>query len=359
MSRAAGTAALGALCALGAAAFGAPSLYVPGVALVLLGSGAAAWVGLAARGAVLSRTFAGSSVEEGTPLPVRLKLRTGLVPPPGGELLEPLLDAPLALGRRRSRNVRLDVSFSRRGRRRVQPGRLVIRDPLSLARREIVSEPAEVLVLPRIEAVRSAAGDGSNLSSARAGGPTAALEEFELDSLRPYRPGSPASRIHWPTVARTGTMVERRLVADAEARPLVVLDPRGGRADPDALDAAVRAAGSLCVHLARNGGCALLLPGDRCPSELGADLRAWPGLHVRLALVEPTAGAPLLGRAQRSGAVFWVSPSGAGRPPGLSRATAGASFLVTPSGGDGARAAFSVAGCRGYRLGRARGRVAA
>ena len=351
MRRAAGTAALGLACTLGAVAFGTVSLYVPGLALLLLGAGAAAWVALAARGAVLTRTFSAPSVEEGRPYPVGVALRTGVVPAPSGELLEPLLDAPVALRGRRSRRLRVEVSFGRRGRRAVPPARLVIRDPLGLARREVVSSAGEVLVLPRIEPVRAAPGAGGGLAAAGNHGDAGALAELELDSLRPYRPGTPASRIHWPTVARTGTMVERRLVAEADARPLVVLDPRGG--SPEALDAAVRAAGSLTVHLARGGGCALLLPGDRRPTEVGPDLGPWGALHVRLALVEPALGAPLVSRAERTGAVFWVTPSGVAGA-GLARATAGARFVVGP--GVAAGAAFTVAGCAGTRVAAARGR---
>ena len=86
--------------------------------------------------------------------------------------------------------------------------------------------------------------------------------DFEIDGLRPYRNGSPASRIHWATVARTGEMVEHRLVAGADSSPLVVLD-RFNPADQDALDSAVRAAASICVHLAPAGGCTLLVSGER------------------------------------------------------------------------------------------------
>jgi uncharacterized protein (DUF58 family) len=349
--RAAGTALLGLACTVGAAAFGTPSLYVPGLGLLLLGAGAAGWVALASRGATISRSFGTTSLEEGQRHPVGVRLRTGLLPSPGGELLDPLLSEPLRLRGRRSRRLRIEVSFSRRGRRRVEPSRLVIRDPLSLARREVASPPDEVLVLPRVEPVRAAAGTGM-AAAAATGGDSSAVAELELDSLRPYRPGSPASRIHWPTVARTGEMVERRLVADSDVQPLVILDSRGD--DPEALDAAVRAAGSLTVHLARQGGCALLLPGDRRPTEVGPDLRSWPALHVRLALVEPHRGPPVVTQARRAGAVFWVTPSGATGAP--ERASGGARFLVTPASRPGAPA-FSVAGCRGYRL--ARGRAAA
>ena len=115
---------------------------------------------------------------------------------------------------------------------------------------------------------------------------------------------------------------------------------------------AVRAAASLCVHLARRGGCALLLPGDRRATGLAADLSAWPMLHARLALVGPARARPPLARARSAGAVVWVSARGEA-PRELARATAGGGWLVTPAPGAEGRAVFTVAGCTGYRLGRA------
>ena len=358
MTRALGTAVLGAACALCAATFSIASLYVPGFGLLALGLGTAAWVSAAARGARVERGLAGATVEEGVPYPVRLALSTGALPAPGGELHEPLLAAPIPVGGHRRRRVTVHVRFQRRGRRHVPPSRLVIRDPLHLAARVVVGAADEVLVLPRIEPVLAGGADAAGLGQSGRGGGSAAMAELELDSLRPYRLGTPASRIHWPTVARTGTMMERRLVSDGDARPLVVLDPRDP-ADGEALDRAVRAAASLCVHLAREDGCALLLPGDRRAADIRPDLRAWPPLHARLATVAGGERVPSLSRLERSGAIFWVTgAAGGAMPSSLRRATAGARFLVTP-GTRAGTAAFSVAGCQGYRLAGAGRRAAA
>ena len=79
----------------------------------------------------------------------------GRVPLPGGELTDPVLDEPVAVGPALGR----DASTARsaldgRGRRRLAPARLVVRDPLGLCARELVSDRAsELLVLPRIEPV--------------------------------------------------------------------------------------------------------------------------------------------------------------------------------------------------------------
>jgi len=120
-------------------------------------------------------------------------------------------------------------------------------------------------VLPRIEPVRAIppGGDGAGIAGAGRARPHIAAE-VDLDGLRQLRQGTPASRIFWPSLARGAGMMERRLRPESDTRPLVLLDPRGAAVEED-LDAAVRAAASLTVHLARAGGCALLLPGERRP----------------------------------------------------------------------------------------------
>ena len=363
MSRAAGAAALGVLMALVAAAFDTASLYLPGVALLVLALGSALWVSLATRAASVARLAGPHRVEEEEPYPLRLELRTGLLPLPAGELRDPLLPRPVPLGGRAATRVRIEVRFARRGRRRLEPGALVVHDPLRLAEREVPVRGAEdeLLVLPRVEPVIFAGADGAG---AGGGGSDGAGEraglrgrvdgmaaELDLDGLRPYRQGTPASRIHWPAVARSGEMLERRLTADADSAPLVVLDA-ARPASEEALDAAVRAASSLALHLARQGGCALLLPGDRRPAAVGPDLAAWPALHARLALVEGCSRAPALARTRRAGSVLWVSAAGSA-PRELTRGAAAGAWLVTPLRRPGSQAVFTVAGCTGHRLGRA------
>jgi uncharacterized protein (DUF58 family) len=358
VTRALGSALLGALIGVAAAAFDSPSMYVPGLGLLLLGVGAWLWVALAAQGAGVLRETGPPVVEEEEPYPLRLALPRGLVRPPGGELVEPLLGRTMRLRRSTPRRMRVDVRFSRRGRRTLEPARLVIADPLGLARRELRSEPAEVLVLPRVEPVSADGAGATDGLSGEAARMAAHAAELELDQLRPYRPGTPASRIHWPTVARHGEVMERRLIADVDLRPLVVLDPRRP-ASEEALDMAVRAAASLVVHLAHRGGCSLLLPGDRRASEVEPDMRAWPALHARLALADPDDGSPVAARVERAGAVFWVAAGASGPPHGLARAAAAVRYLVTPAPPAGGRSEFTIAGCAVQRLDRRGSRSAA
>ena len=369
MVRPIATALLGVALCLSGATFDSASLYLPGVALLLLAVVSAVWVALAARGARISRRPGPPAVVEEASYLLRVEMETGLVPPPGGELYEPLLGRPVPIAGRWSRRLRITVRFSRRGRRVLEPARLVIRDPLRLYAREVTGgAAADVLVLPRIEPVAAPGGDGAGSGDRRGGGAEpglagrrldAAAAELEIDGLRPYREGSPASRIHWPSVARRGEMLERRLVAELDAAPLIVLDA-SAPAGEESLDKAVRAAGSLCVWLGRHGGCAILLPGERRPIEIAHDMGAWPAVHVRLAVIEtggPPAAAAL---GARAGAVLWVTGADLrGVPRALERLPAGARYVVTPNPPPGTRPAFEVAGCTGCLLQRARRGMAA
>ena len=77
----------------------------------------------------------------------------------------------------------------------------------------------------------------------------------------------------------------------SDSAPLVVLDA-SPPASEEALDMAVRAAASLCVHLARARRAARsCCPGERRSIEVGRDLAAWPA--------DPRAPRPGRGRLRR------------------------------------------------------------
>src|SRR5436190_7880624 len=194
-----GCAALGLLLLLVAGTFDAEPLYVTGSALLLLGAGAAVWIGAGAWGAGVRRELDARSVVEEQPLSMRIEATAGRLPLPPGWIDEPLLAEPVRLpaGRRHAR-VRIEVTFGRRGRRQLPPPMLVLRDPLGLAQ-QVITGPStdEVLVLPRLHRVSLAAG-GGDTTPAHARASLVAAAETEIDGLRPWREGSPASRIHWP-----------------------------------------------------------------------------------------------------------------------------------------------------------------
>jgi uncharacterized protein (DUF58 family) len=364
------TALLGLVLTLVAATFDAEPLYVPGVALLLLAGLTTLWVAIGAHGVHVTRTVAAKRTLEEQPVLIDLVVSSGRVPLPSGLIEDELLPGPaLMAGGRQRTEVRINARFSRRGRKVLPPPRIVVSDPFGLATRTVYADdPAEVLVLPRLEPVVTPPGDGDGSGvTARRGRPSIAAE-VDLDGLRPYRPGAAASRIYWQGLARGGELMERRLRADGDTRPLVVLDPRRAAREED-LDAAVRAAASLCVHLARTGGCALLLPGDRRPTALEPTLTGWPHLHVRLALVDDRIGPNVAGLASRRGPLLYVAALAPSRPPrALQHAIGGGRYLVVPGGEGiteraperrtGRRVVFAVAGCTGYELSGGRHRLA-
>ena len=346
------TALLGLVLVLTAATFDAEPLYVPGAAFVLLATGCVVWVVVGARRLQIARQVSARRALEDDTIRIDIHVRTRALALPAGLIEDPLLPAPAPIGAgRRTAHVVIDARFARRGRKRLIEPSVVVRDPFGLATRIVQGGgEAEVLVLPRIAKVITPPGEGDGIGlAARRGRPSIAAE-VDLDGLRPHRPGAPASHMYWPALARGGELMERRLRADADTRPLVVLDPRGAAGDAP-LDAAVRAAASLSVHLAREGGCALLLPGDRRPTVLEPTLSSWEHAHARLAIVTDTRGPNLAGLANRRGPVFYVAASAPQRAPrALTHAPGGGRVLVVPGTMPGRRAIFTVAGCAAYEL---------
>ncbi|MGI8595360.1 MAG: DUF58 domain-containing protein [Solirubrobacteraceae bacterium] len=349
MRPAVGTLALGAFLGCVGFLLDAEPLLVAGLGLAILAACCLVWVTVAARGAKVERSVGERRVVEEEPLSVRIVVRSSMAWP-GGEVRDPLLPAPAPVrALRRRAVVRIEARFARRGMRRLPSAALLVRDPLGLARREVHGgEDVEVLVLPATFPVLASGASGGE----RRPGALAALQASavltEVDGLRPYRAGAPAARIHWPALARGAGLLERHLRGDADARPLVVLDA-SATSDEEALDAAVRAAASLCLELARGGGCVILLPGERRPRSVKPDLSAWPAVHVRLALVRPGPAPSLAALGARTGPVFYVAAGALRRPPAhATRSAAGRLVLVVPRPLDGREAAFTVAGCHGY-----------
>lgn len=355
------TGLLGLALVVAALLFDAEPLWVAGVAVLAVALGSVAWVVLASGGVVVRRSLGATRVVEGEPLSIVLEVRSGLLALPTAQIHDALLAHPAALApARRGGRVRVEARFARRGRRTLAPPSVRIADPLGLARREVLAAPSprddEVLVLPRLEPVTSAAGGADAARVARSARMLAGAE-VELDGIRPLREGTPASRIFWPALARGADPQERWLRADGESRPLVVLDPRGAASEED-LDAAVRAAASLAHALATAGGCGVLLPGDRHPTEVGASLAGWPQVHARLAMVGASGRLSLVSVAQRRGPIVFVSARmRAALPHALGAGHGATRVLVVPGALADRSATLAVAGCRGYALGTGRPRT--
>jgi uncharacterized protein (DUF58 family) len=365
MRRAVALALAGVALTLVSLLFDSSPLFVPAVAFIAIGIGTPLWVWCSGRPASVSRRLDVDRVIEGEPLEAMIEVRRGALGLPGASLVDPLapgpvvLKAPLSLIQgSRTAEVRIVTRFSRRGLRRLEPPCLTVRDPLGLATFAVVGTGPrqELLVLPFTEPVRWGRHErGRHAQSARGQSFSEPMAAVDIDGLRPYRQGTPASRIHWPALARGAGLLERRLRADRDTRPVVVLDARGSIPE-EQLDAAVRAAASLTLELARRGGCRLLLPGERRAINVEPDLAGWPAAHARLALVQggPDTRPPLLDAVARLGPVFYVGVQPLDRlPAALAAPGRGELVVVLPkdlAAVAGAVPSFAVTGCHGFAV---------
>jgi uncharacterized protein (DUF58 family) len=337
VSRAARLVVLGvSLCLLGGS-FAVSPLYVAGVSLILVALAAEASVRLGTRRARVRLELDADTVEEGSRVTLKVRAdgwpivasRAQLCAHPGASW------RPVGVG---GGQLELQVSPPRRGEFVVGPAAVRFADPFAICAGERLSETARLLVLPRVERIRR-----EDLERLRRLGRAAPRDDrgTGVGGLRPYRVGAPASRIHWLSVARRGALLERRFEEDdEEAAITIALDARSP-ASAEALDAAVRAAASLCVGLAGVGGCALLLPGWGSARTVRADLSAWAGLHGHLARVAD--GCELDGRAlARARLVVLVSARR--RSSHRLSAGVGVGCVVSPFALDRA-VLFRVAGC--------------
>ncbi len=332
-----------------AAAFAVAALYVPGVTLLLVALAAAILVSAASRGARVELDLTADRVEEGEQVTVTARVEGGLAAACRGTLRVLPGAAPAPLDWRR-RSAQQSLRSVRRGRATVGPATAAWSDPFRLCARERASEPRELLVLPRVQRLRRSELERLAALPEPMLSPTAGME---LDGLREWIPGSPASRIHWLTLARTGTAMERRLRGDQDRRPFtLVLDARSAASEP-ALDMAVRAAASLCLALATAGGCSVLLGDQPRVEDLGPGLEAWARLHELLALVTPGA-APRWELVRDARRIVLVHPGPRRAPAELS-----VSCAVSPAPQAGHEVLFNVAGCAVQAIGSGRERRAA
>jgi uncharacterized protein (DUF58 family) len=325
------------LCAVGAL-FAATPLYIPGIALLIVAALAPAWAWLATVHAGVELEPAASTALEGECIAVTINVRRGLLRVGGVQLLLGALTVPLPAGRPSARAA-LSAVAERRGRQPLGPALVRLGDPLGICTRELRSEAHELLVLPRVYPLSAGTLERVRHTSALTRRNDAQLH---LGSLRAYDASGPASRIHWPTVARTGELMAREFLAETEPRVLIVVDARVP-ASEEALDRALCAAASLSVHLARSGGCQLLLPGEARPRTIGTALEGWPALHARLALVRAGSHTASGDWVHAGRTVVYVTAA-------ASETGAGATWRVGPHPIAGTVVAFDVAGCGGQLL---------
>ena len=260
-----------------------------------------------------------------------------------------------------------EVSISGRGRHRLRPTRLELHDPLGLHVRAVESaDPGELLVLPRIEPVVAAGGGaGGTRASVLAGleSGTAMSQvdpraiELEVDGLRRYRDGSPASRIHWSAVRPHRGASSSAISSpgptprrwSSSTRPV----PRAPRRSTPPCAPPPRSAPPRRPRRAARCCCPTIAARPRSSPTCARGSRSTPGWRWS----RPATSPPSLIRSLRSGEVYLVSArAGATIPPSLRGGTGSDDFWSTPQSSWKGSAVFTVAGCVGRRVDRASGR---
>jgi uncharacterized protein (DUF58 family) len=272
MSRVAVTVTIGlASLALGSGTGSSP-LVALGAALLLLVAYAALLVVAASRSVAVDRRVHATEVVEGEPLEMTIRLA---VPHSVGLVCE-LTTPGLPPAQLHAGTNRVTITFARRGRHVLEPATVRLRDPLGFfATQQRAGESVPLLVLPRGQ-------EGPRPTRLRT--LPQESEPMDPDGLRAYRAGTPASRVHWASLARGAGLQERRLSDERVETPLYVVDVSTVANNVEA-DRIVRSAVAHVLRCARGGGCAILLPGEQTPVWVAPNLRGWPDVHRRLAVL--------------------------------------------------------------------------
>ncbi len=348
--------------------------FVCGLLLLSAGFIAAIWARVGVKGLNAQRRLVTRRVVEGELMEAVIELRGRHGRLMGAQVADEFSGALLSVGDRGwvvcrdgHRELRVVTAAPRRGMHTFEPPLAMLRDPFGLARAYARPTGAadQLVVLPRTEEVNWTAAGLRSVGSDREAG-RSVFGAGEVDGLRDYHPGTPATRIHWASLARGSGLLERRLISAAESRPTVILDARCQKSDDGLvqLDSAVRAAASLILQLAARGGCTVILPGARMPFTVGHNLQGWSALHAQLALVDPQwygGPPPTLRPENLRGPLIYVSP-GPVPLPAVTRTSSYPVVQVMPleSAPDSGQLLFKVAGCGGYTTRRhARARTAA
>ncbi|MGA2521494.1 MAG: DUF58 domain-containing protein [Acidimicrobiales bacterium] len=150
-------------------------------------------------------------------------------------------------------------------------------DPFRLfARRVMVAPPAHVVVYPDAGAESGAVSDAAHRhgqsAEQRAARSSNALSGAELSGLRPYAPGDRLTRLHWPSMARSGDLVVREFVETQAGSLTLLVDVRPAVHSGDSLERTVARAAAVALATLRRGEAVELCTstGDRVAVDPGA-----------------------------------------------------------------------------------------
>jgi uncharacterized protein (DUF58 family) len=200
-----------------------------------------------------------------------------------------------------------EVTARRRGRYAVGPLVASVADPFDLARHRIEFEEVhDVVVYPEVEeleAVQLASPVGGS-------GESASRQLFrtgeDFYTMRQYEMGDDLRRIHWPSTARTGSLMIRQDETARRAAAVLYVDTRrsatGGAREP--FERAVSAAASIGSLYLRTGYSVRLATPDLAPQQLSREQ-----FLEALALMQPSRSTTLTPSLRRLRGLAGVNPS--------------------------------------------------
>lgn len=200
---------------------------------------------------------------------------------------------------RSTQTVSYTLSPRVRGRHQLGPLEIDVSDSFALGRTRFQFRETESLVVtPAIEPLLGI--PTAPIGTGR--GETAARHLFrtgeEFSAMREYQVGDDLRRIHWPSVARTGSLMIRQDESARRSAACVFLDTRSsalGTAQSPGFEKAVSAAASIGVHLGRSGFGLRLAAGAGPVVPVTEE-----SLLDALAAVTESAGGPLALRPLRA-----------------------------------------------------------
>jgi len=245
---------------------GSPGLEVVAIGLAALPFIAGLYLRWSHKAITATRHLSESRVPPGTRVTVRLEIANPSPATTSFLLLEdrlpPALGRPARLvvtgvGGRGVQRVSYTVLPQLRGHFGIGPLTVDRSDAFGLSRRRVVVEGRdELIVTPEIEDLRAPADAASATSVGSARSRQLLRSGEEYYTMRAFQEGDDLRRIHWPSVARTGSLMIRQDEASRRAGGLLYLDSREamlGPAGSPAFERAVSCAASVGALFARNG----------------------------------------------------------------------------------------------------------
>jgi hypothetical protein len=231
----------------------------------------------------------------------------------------------------------ISVPTSRRGLLTLSGIGLWCEDPFRLvARRVTVAPPAHVIVFPTpadVAAGRATGGHPGGGERSSATGAANALSGDELNGLRPYAPGDRLTRLHWPSMARSGDLVVRDFVEPEAGSLSLLVDLRPSAHSAESFEPTIARAAGYGVHALHQG-----LTVELCTST-GDRVVIAPGVAGHQAMLRALAllgpASPPVAVARRwgnrpTGGAVWATASVQGADVVLVTTPAGAAQRTLP-----------------------------